>query len=96
VPTEDDDRGTQTCVQSRSAQLRFTTPAAGFYTVRATTYEIAANNNDTIDLNAEGDSTLTTVGGTAPIVRQGTLEGETHPYDDSSCAWTRARLSRSP
>jgi hypothetical protein len=49
-----------------------------------------------IDLKAEGDSTLTTVGGTAPILRQGTLEGETHPYHDSSCAWTRARPSRSP
>jgi hypothetical protein len=45
---EDDDGGTQKCVQPRSAQLRFTAPAPGFYTVRATSYEIAANN-DTID-----------------------------------------------
>jgi hypothetical protein len=44
------------------AGLRFTAPAAGVYTVRATSYEIAANTNDTIDPNADGDNTLTIVG----------------------------------
>ena len=48
-------------MQSRSAQLRFTAPAAGVYTVLATSYEIAANNNDTIDPNADGHNTLTIV-----------------------------------
>jgi hypothetical protein len=40
-------------VQSRSVQLRFTAPAADVYTVRATSYEIAANNNDRTNPNAE-------------------------------------------
>jgi hypothetical protein len=53
VLAEDDDGGTQKCVPSRSVQLRFTAPAADVYTVRSNSYEIAANNNDTTDPNAE-------------------------------------------
>ena len=69
------------------AGLRFTAPAAGVYTVRATRYEIAANNNDTIDPNADGDNTLTIVGRGVGIEE---LERRTY----ASYVWSLPVMSR--
>ncbi len=85
VLVSDDDGGIVACQQSRSSRIVFTAPSAGTYTVRASSYEMVFDN-DPIDVNADGDYTLTVDGVSGPplgsIVYYGMLEGETNPFDD--------------
>jgi hypothetical protein len=55
---DDDDTGFMECVQANAAQLSFSAPVAGVYTVRASSYEVLRVNDPT-DINANGSYRLT-------------------------------------